>query len=77
VLFETTSFSLDDLKEGKRHFGTVTLNRPKALNALNKDMAIDIHKQLVKWEIDPYALPYGGKTQLNSEYFFQQIYWRI
>jgi enoyl-CoA hydratase len=33
--------------------GLVTLNRPQALNALNRDMALAIHAALDRWAADP------------------------
>src|SRR5689334_19131848 len=35
-------------KEGK--LGLITLNRPKALNALTHEMIVLIHRQLLEWE---------------------------
>ena len=42
----------DILFEQKGHLGLITLNRPKALNALNYGMAVGLHKQLDKWATD-------------------------
>ena len=32
--------------------GLVTLNRPEALNALNRAMCVALHRQLMDWAID-------------------------
>lgn len=37
----------------KNSTGFITLDRPKALNALNLNMIREIHKQLQHWETDP------------------------
>ncbi len=42
----------DVLFETKGNKGIITLNRPKALNALNLDMVRLIYPQLKKWEND-------------------------
>ena len=42
----------DVLFELRGHAGVITLNRPKALNALNHDMVIAMARQLSVWEID-------------------------
>jgi enoyl-CoA hydratase len=34
------------------HVGVITLNRPKALNALTQGMVLDIHPQMEKWAVD-------------------------
>ena len=44
--------SSDVLFETKGNKGIITLNRPKALNALNLDMVRLIYPQLKKWEND-------------------------
>ena len=41
------------LFETRGHVGIVTLNRPKALNALNANMVALMHPQLVAWAKDP------------------------
>jgi enoyl-CoA hydratase len=41
------------LFEKRGRAGIVTLNRPKALNALNSNMVALIHPQLVAWAADP------------------------
>ena len=38
--------------EVKNSTGVITLNRPKALNALNLNMAIQLSKKLKEWEGD-------------------------
>ena len=38
--------------EVKGTLGLITLNRPKALNALTLSMVREIHPQLKKWEND-------------------------
>lgn len=35
------------------NIGLVTLNRPKALNALTHDMVIELYEQLGEWQTDP------------------------
>lgn len=37
-------------REGR--IGLVTLNRPQALNALNRDMCVALHRQLMDWAMD-------------------------
>uniref|UniRef100_A0A0B7B173 3-hydroxyisobutyryl-CoA hydrolase, mitochondrial n=1 Tax=Arion vulgaris TaxID=1028688 RepID=A0A0B7B173_9EUPU len=37
----------------KGHLGVITLNRPKALNALTLSMSRKIYSQLLSWETDP------------------------
>jgi enoyl-CoA hydratase len=37
-------------KDGR--MGLVTLNRPKALNALNRAMCVALHRQLIQWSSD-------------------------
>lgn len=50
VKFMTTND--DILFDQKGHVGLITLNRPKALNALNHGMAVALHKQLDIWAVD-------------------------
>uniref|UniRef100_T1JAS2 3-hydroxyisobutyryl-CoA hydrolase, mitochondrial n=1 Tax=Strigamia maritima TaxID=126957 RepID=T1JAS2_STRMM len=47
-----TTSTEDVLFETKGKAGIITLNRPKALNALNLSMARKIHPQLKKWETE-------------------------
>lgn len=42
----------DVLFERRHALGLITLNRPKALNALNQPMAVAIHRQLDEWAAD-------------------------
>ncbi len=42
----------DILFEQRGRIGLVTLNRPKALNALNRDMCVALHHQLDAWAAD-------------------------
>lgn len=42
----------DILFDQKGHVGLITLNRPKALNALNHGMAVALHKQLDTWAVE-------------------------
>jgi len=53
--FSTTSAtkSQDIILEEKGGVGWITLNRPKALNALNLEMIREMHPQLSKWQDDP------------------------
>jgi len=44
--------SEDILFEHRGQIGLVTLNRPKALNALNADMCLALHKKLDMWAAD-------------------------
>jgi len=46
----------DVLFEEKNGLGLITLNRPKALNALNYPMIQRIHEALLDWEKDPQIL---------------------
>ncbi|XP_054828948.1 3-hydroxyisobutyryl-CoA hydrolase, mitochondrial [Eublepharis macularius] len=48
-----TDFSAEVLLEKKGCAGVITLNRPKALNALNVSMIRQIYPQLKRWEQDP------------------------
>ena len=48
VLSETT----DVLFEEKGHAGLIILNRPKALNALTREMCVAMHRQLERWLAD-------------------------
>ncbi|MGV2854421.1 3-hydroxyisobutyryl-CoA hydrolase [Glutamicibacter sp. AGC13] len=41
------------LTERRGHLGLITLNRPKALNALNTDMCRDFFDVLLEWRDDP------------------------
>lgn len=41
------------LFETRNRVGIITLNRPRALNALNTDMVAQMHPQLVAWAKDP------------------------
>ena len=43
---------MEILFEVKNSTGVITLNRPKALNALNLNMAIQLSKKLKEWEGD-------------------------
>lgn len=43
----------DILFEQRGRLGLVTLNRPKALNALTHDMALRLERQLDLWRDDP------------------------
>ena len=43
---------MEILFEVKNSTGIITLNRPKALNALNLNMAIQLSNKLKEWEID-------------------------
>lgn len=51
----STSAELDAdvLLEIKNKVGVITLNRPKALNALNLNMIRQIYPVLKKWDVDP------------------------
>lgn len=40
----------------QKNCGVITLNRPEALNALNKDMMTSIRYQLLEWRNDPSVL---------------------
>lgn len=42
----------DILFEVNNNLGKIILNRPQALNALNNDMFVQLHEQLVRWEKD-------------------------
>jgi enoyl-CoA hydratase/carnithine racemase len=44
------------LFEKKSGLGLITLNRPKALNALNYSMIQSLHKTLQAWELDPEVM---------------------
>jgi len=48
--FRTMSTLPDVLLETKKSTGIITLNRPKALNALNLNMVRAIYPQLIKWK---------------------------
>ncbi|XP_033024592.1 3-hydroxyisobutyryl-CoA hydrolase, mitochondrial isoform X1 [Lacerta agilis] len=50
---KTTASSSEVLLEKKGCAGVITMNRPKALNALNISMIRQIYPQLKKWEKDP------------------------
>lgn len=41
------------LQNSRLRFGTITLNRPKALNSINLDMIVQIDAQLRHWQQDP------------------------
>ena len=43
----------EDIFETKNNCGTITLNRPKALNALNLNMVRMIRPVLKRWDQDP------------------------
>lgn len=43
----------DILFERAGRAGVVTLNRPGALNALNRAMCVALHRQLMDWAVDP------------------------
>ena len=43
---------MEILFEVKNSTGVITLNRPKTLNALNLNMAIQLSKKLKEWEGD-------------------------
>ena len=43
---------MEILFEVKNSTGVITLSRPKALNALNLNMAIQLSKKLKEWEED-------------------------
>ena len=49
----TTNSSTDILVERRGNAGLITLNRPKALNALSLQMVRDITRALVTWRDDP------------------------
>ena len=49
----TTVASTDILVERRGNAGLITLNRPKALNALSLQMVRDITKALIAWRDDP------------------------
>ena len=49
----TTTASTDILLERRGSAGLITLNRPKALNALNLQMVRDITRALTTWRDDP------------------------
>ena len=40
------------LFEKRGGVGLITLNRPKALNALNQPMVLAIHPQMIEWADD-------------------------
>lgn len=42
----------DILFERRSRAGLMTLNRPQALNALNRDMCLALHRQLDAWAVD-------------------------
>ena len=41
------------LFEKRGGLGVITLNRPKALNALNQPMVLQIHPKMIEWASDP------------------------
>ncbi len=41
------------LFEKRGGIGLITLNRPKALNALNQPMVLEIHPKMIEWASDP------------------------
>ena len=41
------------LAERRKHLGILTLNRPKALNALSLEMIRQVTAQLLAWRADP------------------------
>jgi len=43
----------DVLFETRGRAGIITLNRPKALNALTREMLVAVHDQLQAWDADP------------------------
>ena len=49
----TTNTSTDILLERRGNAGLITLNRPKALNALSLQMVRDITLALITWRDDP------------------------
>lgn len=55
VRMKSTSAEMEAevLLEVKNKVGVITLNRPKALNALNLNMIRDIYPVLKEWEADP------------------------
>lgn len=44
--------SEDIIFERRGQIGLITLNRPKALNALNADMCLALHNKLIEWSTD-------------------------
>ena len=58
----------DILLEQRDRCGVVTLNRPKALNALNYDMIADLEASYIKWAVDPYI--YGAVLRSASDRAF-------
>jgi enoyl-CoA hydratase len=49
---DTTTQTTDILFERKGRLGLITMNRPKALNALTLDMVLELHRQMAAWETD-------------------------
>lgn len=61
--------STDDIlftREGR--IGLVTLNRPQALNALNRAMCVALHRQLMDWAIDVRSRPSWWKAQASGPF---------
>lgn len=58
----------DLLMEQRGRCGIASLNRPKALNALNYDMIADLEAHYIKWGIDPYI--YGTILRSASDRAF-------
>ena len=51
VLSETRE--LKTISKQKKYVGILSLNRPKALNALNIEMILSLQEKLMEWEKDP------------------------
>lgn len=50
---DTTARTSDILFERRGHLGLITMNRPKALNALTHEMSLALDRQLKAWDDDP------------------------
>lgn len=51
-----TQASSDIVAEVRGQVGFITLNRPKAINALSLGMVRDLYAQLLAWKDDPQVL---------------------
>ena len=58
------------------HVGHITLNRPKALNALTYDMILEIEKALISWKENTKISANNQCLKIQEEInsFFNQFY---